>query len=74
MQSDNYTLDEMLSYAFPDEKERPKLIVHEMNTLDMAKRIKQLVSLLDMKNIEINLLRRDVSRLRAVIRKRANLN
>lgn len=72
MQSDNYTLHEMLDYAFPDEKERPRLVV--MSTIDMAKRIKELLSLLSMKDIEISLLRRDVSRLRAVIRKRANLN
>jgi hypothetical protein len=72
MQSDNYTLDEMLAYAFPNEKERPRLVV--MPTLDLVKRIKELQSLLSMKDIEISLLRRDVSRLRAVIRKRANLN
>jgi hypothetical protein len=62
MKSENYSLHEMLAYACPDQPSAT------------ARRVKRLESLLAMKDIEISLLRRDVSRLRAVIRKRANLN
>ena len=60
-EQDQFTLPEMLAYVFP----------HERNGQE---RVKQLESLLAMKGIEIALLRRDVSRLRAVIKKRAFLN
>jgi len=58
---DQLTLPEMLDHVFPKERKG-------------SERIKQLESLLAMKGIEIALLRRDVSRLRAVIKKRAFLN
>jgi hypothetical protein len=61
------TLPEMLDHVFPAHKERP-------DAAEMLKRVKDLESLLKMKDIEISLLRRDVSRLRAVIRKRAMMN
>jgi hypothetical protein len=60
MKSEN--LREMLAYACPDQ---PSAI---------SRRVKQLQSLLAMKDIEIGLLRRDVSRLRAVIKKRSEMN
>ena len=58
---DQLTLREMLDRVFPHERKGQE-------------RIKQLESLVNMKNVEIALLRRDVSRLRAVIKKRAFLN
>jgi hypothetical protein len=61
MKNDTITLDEMLDHVFPHERKGQE-------------RVKQLESLVNMKNIEIALLRRDVSRLRAVIKKRAFLN
>jgi hypothetical protein len=60
MKSEN--LREMLAYAGPDQPSAT------------ARRVKRLESLLAMKDIEIGLLRRDVSRLRAVIKKRAMMN
>jgi hypothetical protein len=51
----------MLAHVFPEKRKG-------------TERVKQLESLVNMKNIEIALLRRDVSRLRAVIKKRAFLN
>jgi hypothetical protein len=60
MKSEN--LREMLACACPDQ---PSAV---------ARRVKRLESLLAMKDIEIGLLRRDVSRLRAVIKKRAMMN
>jgi hypothetical protein len=60
MKSEN--LREMLAYACPDQ---PSAV---------ARRVRRLESLLAMKDIEIGLLRRDVSRLRAVIKKRSEMN